>query len=156
MPLDGERKEVQEKPKSKKLLVIVCALAVLLVAGGAGAYYKFVRAPQKGADGKKQVVAPVFYGMNTFMVNLADPGAKRFLKVTIKLEVDSPDVTKECNSLDFALRDHILTLLSSKDSDEIISPEDKLALKKQIMETVNHALHKGRVLDVYFTDFLIQ
>jgi len=35
-------------------------------------------------------------------------------------------------------------------------PEDKVALKKQIMETINRALQKGQVLDVYFTEFLVQ
>ena len=50
----------------------------------------------------------------------------------------------------------MLTLLTSKESEDIMRPEDKLALKKQIMETLNRMLQKGQALDVYFTEFLIQ
>lgn len=156
MPPEEEQNEVRGKPKSRKLLIIVCLAVVLLGAGGAGAYYKFVRGPYGGLYGEKEVEKPAYYGMNTFMVNLADPGSKRFLKATIKLKVSSAAVAKECTSLDFELRDLILTLLSSKESEDIVTPDDKLILKKQIIETVNRALPKGKVLDVYFTDFLIQ
>ncbi len=90
------------------------------------------------------------------MVNLADVGGKRFLKATMKFKVDSSSVADECKSRNFEIRDIILTLLTSKETTEVITPDDKLALKKQIMETVNRVLRKGHIQDVYFTDFIIQ
>ncbi|MGD0397818.1 MAG: flagellar basal body-associated FliL family protein [Syntrophobacteraceae bacterium] len=157
MPPEEAQKEVQEKPRSKKLLIIIPLLLVLLGGGGAGAYFKFVKAPAAASvDEKKQIEGPVYYEMDTFLVNLADPGGKRFLKTTMKLKVSSPVVAEECKSRNFEMKDLILTLLSSKECSEVISPEDKLILKKQIMDTLNRMLQKGQALDVYFTEFLVQ
>ncbi|SPF31267.1 Flagellar FliL protein [Syntrophobacter sp. SbD1] len=157
MPPEEEQTAVQEKPKSKKLLIIVILALVLLGGGGAGAYFKFFRAANdmKGEEQKKET-EPVFHEVDTFMVNLADAGGKRFLKATMKFKVDSPSVADECKSRNFEIRDIILTLLTSKETTEVITPDDKLALKKQIMETVNSVLRKGHIQDVYFTDFIIQ
>jgi len=156
MPPEEEKKEVQEKPKSKKLLIIIPLLLALLGGGGAGAYFKFVRAPDEGAEGNKQTDSTIYYEMDTFMVNLADPGGKRFLKTTIKVKVTSLNVMEECKLRTFEIRDLVLMLLTSKESEEVIRSEDKLALKKQIMETLNRMLRKGQALDVYFTEFLVQ
>ncbi len=156
MPPEEEQKEVQEKPKSKKKLLIILPLLVVLLGGGAaGAYFKFVRPPGEGTGEEKRVETAV-YEMDTFLVNLADEGGKRFLKATIKIKVSSPDVAKECSSRNFEMRDLILTLLSSKESQEVLRPDDKLVLKRQIMEALNRTLRKGQTLDVYFTEFLVQ
>ena len=156
MPPEEDQKEVQEKPKSKKLLIILPLLIVLLSAGAAGAYFKFFAAPNEGTVEKKQEESIVYYEMDTFMANLADQSGKRFLKATLKVKVSSPPVMEECKLRGFEMRDLILTLLASKESEEILSPDDKLVLKKQILETLNHALRKGQALDVYFTDFLVE
>ena len=159
MPLEEEQNEneVQEKPKSKKILLIVPILIVLLGGGAAGAYFKFFAgAPAEGTVEKKQEESVVYYEMDTFMANLADQGGKRFLKATLKVKVSSSQVMEECKLRNFEMRDLVLTLLTSKDSEEILSPDDKLVLKKQILEALNHVLRKGQALDVYFTDFLVQ
>ena len=156
MPPEEEQKEIQEKPKSKKLLIILPLLVVLLGGGAAGAYFKFVRPPDEGTEGKKQEESLAYYEMDTFMVNLADQGGKRFLKAMIKVRVSSPQVAEECKLRNFEMRDLVLMLLTSKECEEVIRPEDKLVLKKQIMEALNRTLRKGQALDVYFTEFLVQ
>jgi len=156
MPPEEENKEVQEKPKSNKLLIIIALVVVLLGAGGAGAYFKFLKPPGEKAENEKKQEVSAIYEMDTYMVNLADPGGKRFLKATMKLKVSSADTSEECKSRNFELRDLVLTLLAGKESEEVASADDKLALKKQVIEAVNRVLQKGKVLDVYFTDFLVQ
>ena len=155
MPPEEEQKEVQEKPKSKKLLIVALLLIVLLGAGGAGAYFKFIKASGSKPEEQKEAES-VICEMDTFMVNLADPGGKRFLKTTIKLKVGSPEVLEECKSRNFELRDMLLLILSGRETQEIATVEDKLALKKRLMENLNRTLRKGQVLDVYFTEFLVQ
>jgi flagellar FliL protein len=156
MPPEEEQKEIAKKPKSKKLLIILPLLVVLLAGGGAGAYFKFGRASSEVVEEKKHEEAPIYHELDTFMVNLADPGGKRFLKATIKVKVSSPNVAEECKLRGFEIRDLVLLLLSSKESEEISRSEDKLALKKQMIEALNGILRKGQALDVYFTEFLIQ
>ncbi len=156
MPPEEEEKEVVQKPKSKMLLIILPLLAVLLGGAGAGAYLKFGRTSSGTVEEKKPEEAPVYQELDTFMVNLADPGGKRFLKATIKLKVNSPEVADEFKARAFEIRDIVLMLLTGKESEEIIRPEDKSVLKKQIIEALNRVLRKGQTLDVYFTEFLVQ
>lgn len=150
---EEESKEVAKKSGSNLLIIVL--IVILLGAGGAGAYFMFLRKPA-GTAAVKPIEQPVFYPMNTFLVNLADPGAKRFLKVTMELKLDSKEGADECKLKDFQLRDDVLTLLSSQESDQIVTSDDKLLLKKNLIKSINHILTRGKVLDIYFTDFLIQ
>ncbi len=157
MSSEEQEKEVQQKPKSNKLLIILPLLVVLLGGGAAGAYFKFFKA--SAVAGKEEATkeeAPVYQEMDTFMVNLADPGGKRFLKATIKTRVNSPKVAEEMKERAFELRDLVLMILTSKEVDDVSRAEDKMTLKKEIMTSLNRVLHNGQVVDVYFTDFLVQ
>ncbi len=153
MAADQDAKEV--KKGSGKLLIIILAVVVLLGAGGAVYYLKFMRAASSGAAVAKKE-KPVAYALPTFLVNLADPGGKRFLKVTMNLELSTKEATDECKSKDAQLRDLILTVLSSQESGDIVSPGDKVRLKNQLVKALNRILATGKVEEIYFTDFLIQ
>ncbi|MGC9196526.1 MAG: flagellar basal body-associated FliL family protein [Syntrophobacteraceae bacterium] len=153
MRSDDAPQEVQ--PKSNKLLIIILAFVVLLGAGGAVAYMKFGGATPANASVEKEKT-PVSYTLPTFLVNLADPGSKRFLKVTIDLQLDSKAAAEQCKTLDPEIKDSILTILSSQEAGDIVSADDKRRLKKLLKQTLNHLITNGKVLQVYFTDFLIQ
>jgi flagellar FliL protein len=152
-----EEKEEKKKPKSKKKLLIIIIVAVLLLGGGGGGFYyfKFMRSSEEKVEKPKPEQTSIGE-LETFMVNLADPGGKRYLKATVKLKVSSNEAAEECKARNFELRDMVLTLLASKEVEEIIHAEDKASLKKEIMEKLNGRLEKGQVRDVYFTEFLIQ
>ncbi|MCE5333028.1 MAG: flagellar basal body-associated FliL family protein [Desulfobacteraceae bacterium] len=155
----AEADEKEEKPKSsKKLLLIIVVLFVVLAGGGAGAYFMFLKGPakEKAAEAPKGAEQAVIQDMETFLVNLADQGGKRFLKLTMKAKVSSLPASEEFKSRHFEMRDMILMILTGKEAEELTRAEDKLSLKKEIVGTLNKALQKGQVLDVYFTEFLIQ
>lgn len=153
---EEEQKEVQGKPKSKLLFIILPLVIVLLAGGGAAAYFMFARPSVENPSEKKKEEVQIFYEMPTFMVNLADPGGKRFLKATVGLKLSSQSMAEECKLRNFELRDIVLTILASKESEDINKSEDKTFLKTQILEALNKVLHKGQILDVYFVEFLIQ
>ena len=52
--------------------------------------------------------------------------------------------------------DAIIALLSSKTTSDIASPEGKAVLKQEIRESLNNILGGERVVNVYFTQFVIQ
>jgi flagellar FliL protein len=54
------------------------------------------------------------------------------------------------------IRDAIITLLTSKTSDALISPEGKLQLKDEINIRINQVLGENSVKNVYLTDFVMQ
>jgi flagellar FliL protein len=106
---------------------------------------------------------PVVVG--PIIANLADEGGDRYLKVKIvlleskKKEAGAKKGEGEATGVslkDAIIRDVILNTISAKTSDDLLSVSGKEELKKEIMTSINRALHKHLVYKIYFTDFIIQ
>ena len=75
---------------SKKKLIIVIIVVVMVVIA-VGAVYFFRSKPEKELEAEKlpennsEVIRPV-YSLDTFIVNLADKGGRRFLRIKMDLE----------------------------------------------------------------------
>lgn len=155
--LEGEG-EVQEpkKKKGKNLILIIIAVAVL--AGGAGAFFFFTKSGDSKAQKteEKKVEEGVTFALEPFVVNLSDPTGTRFLKVSLQLELAGPSVMEKAKTKTPQIRDAIITLLTSKTSDALISPEGKLQLKDEINIRINQVLGENSVKNVYLTDFVMQ
>lgn len=99
-----------------------------------------------------------------FVVNLADPGSRRYLRVRLKIEFKKPEETEALLTERMPqVRDAVLLLLSSKTADQLVSPEGKTTLRKELADQLNGVLKKGKkkkakkvVKNLYFTEFLIQ
>jgi flagellar FliL protein len=89
-----------------------------------------------------------------FVVNLADPNARRYLKIVLDVEMTSTPELLEANQA--KIRDSLLLLLSSKTSQDLSTLEGKILLRKEIVDRINQALGQAKVARVYFTDFVIQ
>ncbi|MHC1725535.1 MAG: flagellar basal body-associated protein FliL [Syntrophobacteraceae bacterium] len=157
MPPEAEEQKTEKpKGKSKLLLIILPVVLLLFAGGGAFAYFKFFKGGDEKGEAKKQAEQAVIQEIDTFMVNLMDTGGKRFLKLTMKVKCSSAPLADEFKSRNFEMRDIILLILMSKEYEDVTKPEDKVNLKKEIVTALNRTLKKGQVLDVYFTDFLVQ
>ena len=151
--------------KSKKGLLIIIVLVLLLLGGGGGAVWWFVlRTPpptaeelasQEAAKKKEPEILPVFT-LKPFVVNLADKKSRRYLKVSMKLELSNEDLVEEMEKRRAQIRDVILTLLSSKTAKEVGSMEGKFLLRQDIIKRVNVFLVAGKVTHVYWEEFVVQ
>jgi flagellar protein FliL len=94
--------------------------------------------------------------MEPFIVNLADAPEIRYLKLTVKLELDRAAASEEMKQRTPQIRDSILVLLTSKDSATIRTPQGKAQLRDEITQRVNGLLPKPGVRSAYFTEFVIQ
>lgn len=119
----------------------------------------------------------------TKIVNLADPGGRRYLKASITIEVAPPvseaasteatpsgghgssaaaeDPVMTAFSEDMAKRmpiinDIITTLLSGKTFESIYTVEGKEGLRQEILGQLNERLPDLQVIAVYFTEFVVQ
>ncbi|GAB4246445.1 flagellar basal body-associated FliL family protein [Deferrisoma sp.] len=148
----------------KKLILIVGGVVLLLVLAGGGffAYKMFFAAPppeeaeQAPPPPQPKVTLGPIYPLDPFLVNLADPGRPRFLKVVMQLELDGDAVSAELDTLRPKVRDALLTLLASKTSAELVTVADKEKLRNEILHRLNSFLGTGRVVEVYFTEFVVQ
>jgi flagellar FliL protein len=90
------------------------------------------------------------------IVNLADHGGKRYLRVTMALELSDPEAATTIESRLPQVRDAILMILPTKTYDEVSTTEGKIALRSEVMEKINSLMTKGRVNNIYFTEFVVQ
>lgn len=160
----------QEAPKKKrgliKWLVILIVLLGLLGVGGWFAYTKFFAGAVKEADGQEAPAEDKAKGeqqafkdlitLPTFVVNLADPLGRRYLKLTMDVEVSDAKAAEELNGSMAKVRDAIILLLSSKSYQELSTMESKIALKTEVVERLNQVLGGPKVLHVYFTEMVVQ
>ncbi len=166
-----ENKEVnneEEKKGGKKKLLIFLLIFLIIAGAGGFAAYKFLLSgkQEENSEEKKaeQVVKEVnaveqlgiMYDLGTFVVNLADKDADRYLKITIVLELESDQVRMEVEKRLPQIKDAITTLLLTKTSEEIKTAEGMELLKEEIIKRVNAILPLGGVKNVYFTEFVIQ
>ena len=164
----------EEGAGGKPIGMIIGIIVGLLVLGGGG-YYAYINffqekpaeeKPAEGEEGKEEgkEEAPaeedldlgVMFPMDPFIVNLAGSEGKRFLKVTIFLELSTPEVQVEIKGQIQKVTDSILVLLSSKAFEDVYSVQGKFKLKGEITTRVNRFLVVGHIKDAYFTEFIIQ
>jgi flagellar FliL protein len=55
-----------------------------------------------------------------------------------------------------AMRDAVITLLSSKTSEQILTTEGKNKLREEIKSRINSLSPKIKVVEVYIVDFVVQ
>jgi flagellar FliL protein len=112
--------------------------------------------PQSG-EKTAQVSKPgVMFDLDPFIVNLADQPEIRYLKIVVKLEVESELVAADLSARVAQVRDTVLVLLSSKDVNSVRTPQGKFQLRDEITQRVNGLLPKPGIRAAYFTDFVVQ
>ena len=113
------------------------------------------KADQDNPVSVEKMLGPIF-PLDTFIVNLADKGGKRYLRITIDLELDSEELESEIAKRLPQIRDSILTILPTKRFEDISSAKGKTALRDQMMEKINGLLARGRIANIYFKEFVVQ
>jgi len=166
-----EEKEEEKKEESKKkvfpIKIIVLCVVFLLVAGGgffiwkSGFLGKFSKESKKLVAEKtddantKLDIGPI-YPLEEFIVNLADAGGKRYLKIRMDLELNGENVKGEIGRRLPQMKDGVLTLLSSKRYEDIYEMEGKSQLRAELLSELNQYVATGRITNIYFTEFIVQ
>lgn len=163
-PVEGEQK------KSGKMKWVILAVLLLLLAGGGAAAYWFLMGPGAASDDAPQEQTqagddpatpeaefiPEIVTLQPFIVNLADPLGRRFLRMTLDVEVVNGDAVAVVQGATSRIRDAIILLLAGKSFTDLASMEGKITLKNEIVERLNQIIGGGRVSNVYFTEFVVQ
>jgi flagellar FliL protein len=144
------------KKSKKKLLIIVGVVVVLLAAAGVGGvlFMQQKARAQAAADeeaeepvervtekARKPAVKdakslPVFLPIEAFTVNLADRDGSRYAQVTITLELDDAKTGDLIKGFMPAVRNNVLLLLSGKTSAQLLDPQGKVTLAKELQREV--------------------
>jgi len=163
---EAQGNEGEAKPKKKSSLVLFIGIGVglmLLAGGGFFAYTKFLAPPpaaeeeQKAEEDKKPKAAiGQLFALEPFVVNLVDPQGKRYLKVRIELELESPTAIEKAEQIKPKLRDMVIMMLTSLAFEEVMTPEGKIRIRDELVDRFNQIMKPDRVTQIYFTDFVVQ
>jgi flagellar FliL protein len=157
---------------SGKLIIIIMAVFLIFTAGtSAGLFMVWNKVSEldgivnpkpeneSGQDeeetAEKKEMGPLV-PLDAFVVNLSDPGESRFLRLKMTLELKGKDFEEEITRRLPQVRNSILTTLPTKRSGEIQSVEGKIALRNEMMTGLNKILEKEAIVNIYFTEFVIQ
>ena len=115
----------------------------------------------------------IMYDLGSKIVNLAEPGGRRYLQIGIVLECLPSDSNffsltgearkkaqehevQEIDALRPVMEDAAIGLLTSRTYAEIFTIEGKEQLKQALLSEINGILGREKVAAVYFTEFLVQ
>ena len=173
---DKDEEGKEEAPKKSKKMLFIIGGVLLLVVIGAGAFFMLSggkkAADGEGEDGEEPAEAAEGHGeagkegghggaltgsivpLDTFIVNLQVKGS--FLKTLIQLEFGEPGQPHTLESDMPKVRDAIIRIMSGKTAQEILSVEGKEKLREEVKDGVNNAMGSEDVVNVYFTEFIVQ
>ncbi len=132
-------------PKSKKLLIIILAAVLVLVLGGAGAFFFISKKHAADEDGEEAPAPkaaavhvdpknpPAYLPLDAMVVNLADPGGERVAQIGVTLEVLDAKSSETVKAYLPTIRSGILMLISQRTAEELLKPEGKEKLAKDIL-----------------------
>lgn len=165
----AENKETNPKGGNKKKLFIIigAAVLVLLLAGGFGAWYllKNKPAPEETQNPAQKVPVPALnqqsqigpmVNIEEFVVNIISGDAAHYVKASITVELTNEQVQNEVEMRMPQMRDAILLLISNKTYEELQDLQGKKQLKAELSSKMNSFLQSGKVVSIYFTDFVVQ
>jgi flagellar FliL protein len=154
---------------SNKLAIILIGILFVFVLGISGGMFLMwtklssVSALAANLEGDKNAEKPKaaemgkLVSLDTFIVNLADPGGNRYLRVTMDLDVTGGKPAEEEMSRRVPqLRDAILMILPTKRYADISTTEGKTALRDELTGTINGLLTSAKISRIYFKEFVIQ
>jgi flagellar protein FliL len=158
------------------LLIAVVVGVVMAVLGVGGVVYYLARTgrlPMQGrAAQKMEADIPITTHamvLEPLLVNLADAGGSSYLRIALTLRVadvaDKKDAkAKNEKSKDnqagdedeAAVRDTVLTVLGRQTTDGLLATDGKAHLKGELKKALDEHNTDLKVMDVFFTDFLVQ
>jgi len=162
-----EEKEKTKKPSSGNMLQMIILVLLLLVLGlGGFIAWKLVNMEVPLLPGQEQASSQppekaernpgILIDLDNITVNLADTDDSRFLRVKIKLGVETEEDKIKVESFQTQTKDLIITLLSSKSFSDVRTAQGKFALKEELAYRINSMVGERMVKNVYFSDFVAQ
>jgi len=158
------------------LLIAVVLGVVVATLGVGGVVYYLVRTGRlpgrEGAARKTEAAAPAATHamvLDPLLVNLADAGGSSYLRIAMTLRLadaaegkdtkpkeEKPKDGKENSDAIASVRDTMLTVLGRQTADRLLAIDGKEELKKELKSALAEHNADLKVMDVFFTDFLVQ
>lgn len=169
---ENEVEEGEEKKSSKKIIII--GLVVLLLAGTGGGYYFFMGNPEElEGEQAEEVVEEeeeveeeganeeLYYNMQQpLVVNFPKGSGANLIQVSVSLLVKGEETVEALKKHEPMIRNNLLMAISAKGAKNLKTVEGKEELRdemlKEISKVMDKMTKKNKVMNVFFTTFVMQ
>ena len=154
---------------SNKILIILIGVFLLVVVAMGGGFFMMWNKmssmnvqnnedAENGMEVEEEVVETMgpTKRLETFIVNLADKGGTRYLRVSIDLELEKEEAVEVVEKRLPKIRDAILMILPTKKYEDIATVEGKSALRNEMLTKINELMKPEEIKNIYFTEFVVQ
>ncbi|HTY83628.1 MAG TPA: flagellar basal body-associated FliL family protein [Silvibacterium sp.] len=152
-----EKRSVSDKkdsPAKRGHAVILLVPVAILMAVGLWFWVARGAGPAPAPDPEKRIKCTLH--LDTFVLNLADPDQRSYLRVGIDLGLNR-DAKQGEDAVPVAeVRDIILGVLAQGKVDELLTADGKARLKENLLHALQDRAPELGVEEIYFTEFLIQ
>jgi len=160
---EGGEGEGEDKKSKKKIIILGVLAVVVLLAGGAGAYFMGLFGKHEehavaliGADGKP-IEKPIYYTLPEFLVNLNSSGKQSsFLKTTVILELAHQDDVPQIEANLPRLLDMLNTYLRELRPTDLAGSAGIQRLREELLLRANKTLAPTKINDVLFKEIIVQ
>lgn len=146
--------ETAPPPKSNKKLFIIIAVLVVLTGGAVGGYMYMQKsaAEKKAAEeeankpenilkkqltDRKQNAPPIYIALDEMIVNLPGRGGEHYLQTKIVLRTADSSTEGKVKQFMPVIRDKIITVLSSRQMQELATVEGKTMMAREVALVIN-------------------
>ncbi len=147
----------------KRKLILIAAPVVLLLFGGAGLWFSGLLPEWLGMkhgehhEEAAKPAVPVFVDMPDIVANLnGDPRRPTYLKLQSRLEITKAEDAEKVKLAMPRLLDLFQTYLREMRPDELRGSAGIYRLREELIARANVAVQPAKVVDVLFTQLLIQ
>jgi flagellar protein FliL len=169
----------QTKPPMMMLLALMVLTVLLSVGGVAGIVIYLAKSGRLATGGAAGAVSSLAAKageakvathalvMEPMLVNLVDVDGHSYLRAGVTLRIEDPPKKKGekepeakdgkvAAEVSAPLRDTVLAVLGRQRSEELLMPDGKERLKRELKLALAVHVPESKVTEIYFTDFLVQ
>ena len=151
--LEETEKNSNARPARRAWIGLVLVV-VILAAVGIWFFASRGGEPAPSESGQTEIKSTLH--LETFVLNLADPETRAYLRVGIDLGLNHEAKHGEESAPVAEVRDTILGVLAEAHVDDLMTAAGKAKLKQNLLHALQQRLPQLGVEEVYFTEFLIQ
>jgi len=138
---------------SKTLIIILLVVVIVIVAAGAAIYFFMFRGQDTETSQPQEEVGIVFHTGEVFVTNLRE--SELLLKTDIFISVPNRNLSILQDNVQL-VRDRIIRVLRSFTEEDILQEELQDIVGERIKIDLQNTLNIDKILDVYFTEFVLQ
>lgn len=145
----------QKGSKNKLMTIMVVLLAVILLAGTI-AVIIILRSSGGDTTDEGPTIDEVLESSVDIPEMTTNLASEDFIRISFKIQTDSPDAMAEMTKRDFQAKDVIIQKLSEMTADDLQGEAGKKKLTETLKAELNNIMQDGKVEAVYITSYIIQ